>query len=391
MSYKKYYLLSSLVLAFIFMVFTNARCPFAQAETPPTRKLTPTEKVTVDIYDKVSPAVVNITTAAMSFDAYFNPVPRKGSASGFIINPNGIVVTNNHVVEGFQVVAVGLQNGKSYKAKIIGTDPTSDIAVLKIEDTKAFPSVNLGTSNDLFVGQEIYAIGNPFGLSSTLSTGVISSLNRTIEAPDKHLMDGIIQTDAAINPGNSGGPLLDSAGKVIGINTAIFSPSGVSAGISFSVPIDKVKHVVSDIQQYGYVIRPYLGIVFGFELNPYIAARLNIPVERGLQVSMTQPGSPAAIAGILGGVQPLAIGGRVIMLGGDIVTKADDKRVTNTAQFQNILENKKTTDKLVLTVVRQGKEVPITVQLMERPANIVPPNPTLPESGVPSYSQSTEP
>lgn len=359
-------------LSVITLTYSCGAFTLANAEAPPTRKLTSSEKITVDIYDKNSPAVVNITTAAMSFDAYFNPVPRKGSASGFIISPDGLIVTNNHVVEGFQMVAVGLSNGKSYQAKIVGIDPTSDIAVLKIDDKQPFPTVDLGTSNDLFVGQEIYAIGNPFGLASTLTTGVISSLNRTIEAPDKRLMDGIIQTDAAINPGNSGGPLIDSSGKVIGVNTAIFSPSGVSAGISFSIPVDKMKRVVADIKQYGHVIRPYLGIVFGFELNPYLAARLNIPTERGLMITMIQPGSPAAIAGLQGGQQPITIGGRVITLGGDIVTKADGKVVTNTAQFQNILEGKRPTDKLILTIIRAGKPSDVTIQLMERPSNVTP-------------------
>lgn len=331
-----------------------------------SRALTPEEKITIDIYGKNSPAVVNITTTAVSFDFFFNPIPKQGSGSGFFISPDGYLLTNFHVLQNAQKLEVSTQEGQTYPAKLIGSDPGTDVALLKVDGDKPFPFLEMGQSNDLFVGQSVYAIGNPFGLKSTLTTGVISSLGRTLKTPSNRIMDGVIQTDAAINPGNSGGPLLDSDGKVIGINTAIFSPSGASAGIGFTIPIERVRQIATELKTNGFIARPYLGLMVGLELNPALAKRLRIPIQEGLMVSFVAPDSPAAKANIQPGTQRVVVGNRVVFLGGDIITKVDNRAFKTTQALMSYVESKKAGETITVSVLRQGKEVGLPVVLESR-------------------------
>jgi S1-C subfamily serine protease len=338
--------------------------------TADARVFTPEEQRSIGIYEKNSPAVVNVMTMVVNFDFFLNPIPKQGSGSGFIVSKDGYVITNFHVIQNAQKLEVSLSNGKTYTAKLMGGDASTDVALLKIDDPAGFPYVDIGTSSDLVVGESVFAIGNPFGLKSTYTTGVISSLDRSIKTPNNRLVENVIQTDAAINPGNSGGPLLDSEGRVIGMNTAIFSPSGGSAGIGFAIPIDRVNRVVAELKDHGKVIRPYLGLSIGLELNPYLAQNLQLPVKQGLMVAEINPGSPAAKAGLMPGTRALKAGNRMIPFGGDIITKIDGRPATSSQQFLSLVESKRPGDTLTLSVLRAGKEVALPVLLVQRPENL---------------------
>ena len=334
------------------------------------RIFTVEEQRTIQIYEKNSPAVVNVMTMAVSFDEALNPVSKQGSGSGFLVSKDGYVVTNFHVIQNAQKLEVGLPNGKSYAAKLVGGDASTDVALLKLTDPLGFPFVDLGTSSDLVVGESVFAIGNPFGLKSTYTTGIVSSLDRSIKTPNNRLVENVIQTDAAINPGNSGGPLLDSQGKVIGMNTAIFSPSGGSAGIGFAIPIDRIKYVITELKTNGKVIRAYLGITIGLEINPIMARNLNLPVKQGLMVSEITANSPAAKAGLIPGQQRLQLGNRTILFGGDIIVKVDGRPIISTQQFLSLADTKRPGDTLTVTVIRRGSEVTLPVLLVQRPDNL---------------------
>lgn len=333
-------------------------------------ELLPEEKSTIKIYHAASPTVVNITSTTLKYDFFHNPVPSQGSGSGVILTSTGYVLTNSHVIQGAKQLEVTLLSGKSYHGELIGADPSSDLALLKIEAEEALPFITLGDSKNLEVGQNVYAIGNPFGLNSTLTTGVISSLNRTLRAPNGRLIENVIQTDAAINPGNSGGPLLNSAGYLIGINTAIFSPTGANAGIGFATPVNRAKKVADDLIRFGRVIRPYIGATFSLEMTPRISKALNIPVKQGIMIGEVYPDGPAGKAGLLGGKQTVQIGNREIDLGGDIITEVDGKAVSTADELINHIESKAPGDKVVLTVFRNGGILKITIVLKERPENI---------------------
>jgi S1-C subfamily serine protease len=335
-----------------------------------TTTLLPEEKETIGIYHRVSPSVVNITSTIVKFDYLHNPVPSQGSGSGVILTKEGYILTNNHVVEGSRKVEVTLLNGKTYEGELVGTDPSTDLALVKIIDTDDLPFVTLGDSGNLQVGQNVYAIGNPFGLTSTLTTGVISSQNRSLRAPNGRLMENIIQTDAAINPGNSGGPLLNSAGNLIGINTAIFSPSGANAGIGFAIPVNRAKKVADDIIRYGKVIRSYLGTTVSLEITPRVAKALDIPVNQGIMVGEVYPQSPADVAGLKPSIQKVLVGNREIELGGDIILEVDNQPVKSADEFISTIESKPPGEKVNLTVFRNGGTMNISVVLKERPEKL---------------------
>jgi putative serine protease PepD len=335
---------------------------------PESAILTPDEKINITIYQKTSPAVVNISSTVLSMDVFSNIVPEKGSGSGVILTPDGFILTNAHVVEDSQQLEVTLLDGKAYKAKLIGGDVSKDVALIKIDPGELkLPTIEVGDSSRLQVGQNVYAIGNPFGLNSTLTTGVISSLGRTLKARNGRLMEGIIQTDAAINPGNSGGPLLDSAGHLIGVNTAIFSPSGSSAGIGFAIPANSARRIAEDLISYGRVIRPFLGVELGMEINPYLAKALNLPVSKGLMVARTLPNGPAALAGLRQANQVLVVGNRQIPVGGDIIVAYDGQPAESADRFVNHVEFKRPGDLLSLRVNRNGALITLSVKLTERP------------------------
>jgi putative serine protease PepD len=333
-----------------------------------TSTLTADEKLNIDIYKSVSPAVVNITSTSIAVDFFFNPVPQHGMGSGVILTSDGYILTNAHVVAESDRLEVTLLDGKTYKARLIGGDISHDTALIKIDPgDQKLPVVSIGDSNKLQVGQKVYAIGNPFGLNSTLTTGVISSLGRTLRAENGRVMENIIQTDAAINPGNSGGPLLDSAGKLIGVNTAIFSPSGASSGIGFAIPINDARRIAQDLIAHGRVVRPYIGIQPGIQLTPHVAKVLGLSVKQGVIIERVIPGSPAAQAGLRSGSREITIGNRVLLLGGDIITAMDGQPLKTIDSFINYVESKRPGEQIVLTFVRDGQTLKTTVTLVEKP------------------------
>ncbi|MFN3702071.1 S1C family serine protease [Thermomonas sp.] len=331
----------------------------AERTVTPRGDLAADEKATIELFDKSRASVVYITTAQLVRDAWSRnvfSVPR-GTGSGFIWDEAGHVVTNFHVIQGASSATVKLADGRDYQAVLVGTSPAHDIAVLKIGvGFKRPPAVPVGTSVDLKVGQKVFAIGNPFGLDWTLTTGIVSALDRTLDGEGGGpAIDHLIQTDAAINPGNSGGPLLDSAGRLIGINTAIYSPSGASAGIGFSVPVDTVMRVVPQIIKTGKYIRPALGIEVDEQLNARLQALIG---SKGVFVLRVTPGSAAQKAGLTGvdvGPQGISPGDRIVSI--------DGSTVDDVAQLLARLDDKKVGDVVILSVDRAGKSREVQVEL----------------------------
>ncbi|MCK5684518.1 trypsin-like peptidase domain-containing protein [bacterium] len=331
-----------------------------------TRTVTVTndEKNSIDIYKNSVPGVVNITSTALAMDYYYNVVPHSGSGSGFIIDAvKGIVLTNYHVVRDAKYLEVTLKNGKKSEALLLGADAAYDIAVLQlIKIPEKLNALELGDSSNLLIGQKVLAIGNPFGLDGTLTTGVISSLNRSLKSVGNIIMEGIIQTDAAINPGNSGGPLLDSSGRVIGINTAIFSPSGGSVGIGFTIPINRIKTIVPDLVSFGKVRRAFLGVHVQ-TLTPEFAKYLGLPIEKGAIIFEVIESTPASKAGLIGAQRFVRVGNMQVGLGGDIVVEASGKKIESQSDLITMISSKKPGDKLVLKVLRGTGFKEITVEL----------------------------
>jgi S1-C subfamily serine protease len=331
----------------------------AERTVTPRGDLAADEKATIELFDKSRASVVYITTAQLVRDAWSRnvfSVPR-GTGSGFIWDDAGHVVTNFHVIQGASSATVKLADGRDYQAVLVGASPAHDIAVLKIGvGFKRPPAVPVGTSADLKVGQKVFAIGNPFGLDWTLTAGIVSALDRTLAGEaGGPAIDHLIQTDAAINPGNSGGPLLDSAGRLIGINTAIYSPSGASAGIGFSVPVDTVRRVVPQLIKTGKYIRPALGIEVDEQLNARLQA---LTGSRGVFVLRVTPGSAAQKAGLTGvevGPQGISPGDRIVSI--------DGSAVDDVAQLLARLDDKKVGDVVILSVSRAGKSREVQVEL----------------------------
>ena len=319
--------------------------------------LLPDERNTIEIFQRVGPSVVFINTSTLSRNPFtfdVNLVPQ-GSGSGFVWNAEGIVVTNNHVIENARKIEVTFGDKTTLTAKVIGRDPSVDIAVLRVEGLKSrlTSPVTLGDSSELLVGQKVVAIGNPFGLDRTLTTGVLSALGREIDAPNKRKIRDVLQTDASINPGNSGGPLLDSQGRVIGINTMIYSPSGASAGIGFAVPINTLKRVVPQLIRFGYVKRASLGIG---TVNDYIARRNGI---EGVIVGEVFPGQAAARAG----VKALSLSENGDVLLGDIIVGIDSDEVKNSEDLMNALENRSPGARVRLHLLREKSKFSVTLNL----------------------------
>ncbi len=329
--------------------------------TPPPAPVAPRgdlaafERTAIDVFERTAPAVVNITNLAVRRDAWSFNVHRvpQGTGTGFLWDDRGHVVTNFHVIEGASQVVVTLVDRTELPARLVGVAPDKDLAVLAVDLGARAPTPGArGTSADLRVGQAVFAIGNPFGLDHTLTTGVVSALGREIEARDGRTIEGVIQTDAAINPGNSGGPLLDSAGRVIGVNTAILSGTGASAGIGFAVPIDTVTRVVEQLIAHGRVIRPTLGVHLAPE---HVSRRLGVP---GLLVVEVVPGSGAARAGL----RPARrVGARIEL--GDAVVAVDGREVRRLDDLLHALERRAPGERAQVTLLRDGEQVTLEVEL----------------------------
>jgi putative serine protease PepD len=331
--------------------------------------LTEDEAINVRIYKQASPAVANILTKATEYDFFMDPVPVEGAGSGFLIDPRGFILTNYHVVAGAQTIEVVLGDKSRYPAKFVGADQRNDVALIKIEAKgKQLAYLPLGDSSTLQVGQKVLAIGNPFGFQSTLTTGVVSALGRTVQTSDTTFIDAAIQTDASINRGNSGGPLIDSHGDVIGINSAIYTPSGTAAGIGFAIPINTAKLIANDLISEGRVRRAYLGVTT-LELTGWLSEALDLPVQEGLLVEQTTRGGPAAAAGIRGGDRRVQSGMRTLMIGGDVIIGIDGQKVANQFDMNVLLNRKRPGDTVTVTVYRGAKKLDIPVKLGERDGN----------------------
>jgi putative serine protease PepD len=340
--------------------------PSVKAAGTPYSPANSDEGNNIEIYKRVSPAVVNITSTTVSFDFFFDPIPRQGAGSGSIIDPEGHILTNHHVIEGARLLEVTLADKSKYKAKVVGIDPANDLAVIKIDPgNKKLEAVQLGTSTNLQVGQKVLAIGNPFGYEGTLTTGVISSLHRSIKAENERLLDELIQTDAAINPGNSGGPLLNSLGEQIGTNTVIISPAGGNVGVGFAVPVNIAKRIIPDLIRSGQVRRPFVRLM-GYEIYPELAEALELPVEYGFLVARVDRNDSFGRAGIRGGDQIFLVGNSRMILGGDLIVEADGQKIDSKARLNRIIDDKKPGETLNVKFYRQNRPINLTVPLIDR-------------------------
>jgi S1-C subfamily serine protease len=340
----------------------------ATAGTPSVQISNDFEDLYVNLYERASPSVVHITSRTQVFDFYRGTVPQEGTGSGFIYDDQGHIVTNHHVIEGAEDVEVILADGTIAKAKIVGSDAYNDLAVLKVDGVPAeiLKPLPLGVSRGLKVGMRVIAIGNPFGLDRTLTTGVISALGRTIERDNQAALGEMIQTDAAINPGNSGGPLLNLRGEIIGVNTSIQSPSGGSVGIGFAVPIDTLKRVVPDLIANGRFMHPSLGFN-AYEINSDLAEALSLPVQKGLLFAQVQSGGAAEKAGVRGATQRVRTYGGYVLTGGDILTAIDDKPIATRDAMTIYLEStKRAGDTVILTILRDGTTMTLKAVLDAR-------------------------
>ena len=320
------------------------------------------EQNNISVYHKNIGSVVNITSKAVTFDFFYGLVPQEGQGSGFIIDKEGHILTNYHVIEDARQIEVTLHNRKKYRATIVGTDRSHDLAVVQIKAPELTPMV-LGDSGNLQVGQKVYAIGNPFGLAGTLTRGIVSSI-RSVQEPDGMTIDEAIQTDASINPGNSGGPLLNLRGEVIGINTMIASNVGQSAGIGFAIPINTAKAVINDLLTLGRVRRPALG-VRTIPIDPELAEQLGLAADYGLLIVQAVPGGAADNAGLRGGSERAFLGNIPIMVGGDLIVAVDGQKVEDQQELAQLMNNHRAGDTVRITVYRGKKKMDVKVTLGE--------------------------
>jgi S1-C subfamily serine protease len=326
------------------------------------------EETNIRVYNQVSPGVVNITRTVITRSWLFAPVAREGgSGSGCVLDTDGNILTNYHVIASANKLEVSLPDHTKYQPTVVGVDKQNDLAVLHIDAPKQrLQPISLGSSVGLKVGQKVLAIGNPLGLQNTLTVGIISSLGRRIETESGDLVDNVIQTDAAINPGNSGGPLVNANGEMIGINTSIFTYSGGSMGIGFAIPADTIRRVVTDLIRSGRVSRPWFGIE-GYSLNEELAELLNLPVNKGILVAEVYQGSSAYKAEIHGASEVVGWGNETIYIGGDIITEVEGKPVASDGELRLFLESKRPGDTIRVTLYRAKIKMQKTVVLVEAP------------------------
>jgi len=320
------------------------------------------EQNNITVYHKNIGSVVNITSKAVTFDFFYGLVPEEGQGSGFIIDKEGHILTNYHVIADARQIEVTLHNRKKYGATIVGVDRAHDLAVVQIKAPELTPMV-LGDSSKLQVGQKVYAIGNPFGLSGTLTRGIVSSI-RQVQEPDGMKIEDAIQTDASINPGNSGGPLLNMHGEVIGINTMIASNVGQSAGIGFAIPINTAKAVINDLLTLGRVRRPALGVTT-IPIDPQLADQMGLAADYGLLILQVVPGGAADTAGLRGGSQRAFLGNTPITVGGDLIVALDGQQVEDQQELAQIMNNHRAGDTVRITIYRGKKKLQVSVVLGE--------------------------
>src|SRR3954465_7824527 len=363
----------AVVLVGGFFYFTTYRSGTFRTINSPAAKVEITEAASnnpldadeqnnISVYHKNIGSVVNVTSKAVAFDFFYGLVPQEGQGSGFIIDKDGHILTNYHVIADARQVEVTLHNRKKYRATVVGTDPAHDLAVIQIKAPDLIPAV-LGDSRNLQVGQKVYAIGNPFGLAGTMTRGIVSSI-RPVREPNGATIDEAIQTDAAINPGNSGGPLMNWHGEVIGINTMILSSVGQNAGIGFAIPINTAKAVLNDLMTLGRVRRPALG-VRTIAITPELADELSLPADHGLLIIQVTPGSAADQAGLHGGSERAYLGNTPIALGGDLIVAIDDQRIDDEQDLSQIMNNHRAGDTVKITLYRGKRKLDETVSLGE--------------------------
>src|SRR5215467_171565 len=331
-------------------------------EAAPGESLDGEEQNNISVFKVNITEVENVTSRDMTFDFFYGLVPQEGQGSGFVIDKDGHILTNYHVVADARQVEVTLHNRKKYKATVVGTDPPHDLAVIQIKAPDLVPAV-LGDSRNLQVGQKVYAIGNPFGLSGTMTRGIVSSI-RPVREPNGAMIDEAIQTDAAINPGNSGGPLMNWHGEVIGINTMILSNVGQNAGIGFAIPINTAKAVLNDLMTLGRVRRPALG-VRTIPISPELADEISLPVDYGLLIIGVVSGSSADQSGLKAGSERAYLGNTPIMLGGDLIVAIDDEKIQDQDDLTQMMNNHRAGDTVKVTIYRNKKKMDVQVSLGE--------------------------
>jgi len=359
------------------VVVAAVTAPFAAAQegSASYQPANPLESQVEAVGRLAGPSVVNITSTIIGKDFFSQPVPSQAVGSGFVYDRQGHIVTNYHVVEKAQSVAVSLKSGTSYPAKVVGTDASTDLAVLEVTGVELPAPLSLGSSSRVQVGQFVVALGNPFGLTHTLTFGVISALGRVIQSPDGRFIGEALQTDTPINPGNSGGPLLTLGGEVIGVNSQIISPSGSSSGIGFAIPVNLVKRIVPQLIAKGKADHPWLGVsVLGLssELRAALTkVGISVPVSKGLLVLSVEPGSPAAHAGIRGGSQEVRLGNAQLPIKGDVIVSIDGQEVSDLQQLSVYLEMNTVIGQSVEVVLyRDASRMEVTATLAPRPPQL---------------------
>ena len=336
----------------------------------PAANLSEDERNNIDIYQKYSQGVVNITTVTVAYNFFLRPVPQTGMGSGAVIDTQGHIVTNYHVVKDAEQLQVTLPDKSKHSAKVVGSDPNNDLAVIQIDSARGLTPIPLGTSKGLQVGQKVLAIGNPFGLDRTMTTGIISSLGRSIESDNGRVIEDMIQTDASINHGNSGGPLLNSQGQIIGINSAILSPSDTgSIGIGFAIPADTVRRITDELISRGYVRHAYLGIGQPVALAEYpgLGDALNLGTNSGLMLVTLDRNGPAGVGGIHGYNREVIVGRLRVPVGGDVILAIQGKEVNSLQQLQTEIDRHKPGDTVNITVLRNNKKMDLPITLQEAP------------------------
>jgi S1-C subfamily serine protease len=323
------------------------------------------EQQNIAVYKKALPSVVNILSTAVAFDFFYGPVPQQGQGSGFILDKQGHILTNNHVIDNAQKVEVTLSDKHKYKATVVGVDKGHDLALLQINNAPDLQPATLSESTNLTVGQRVYAIGNPFGLSGTMTRGIISAI-RSIRGPSNSPIEDAIQTDAAVNPGNSGGPLLNSRGEVIGITTLIANNGAdQSSGIGFAIPVNTAKAVIADFAKYGRIRRPSLDIST-LAIGPDIAEQIGLPADYGVLIQRVLPGGAAEKAGLHGGTQRAGyLGNMPVMSGGDLIIAMDGQEIANTQDLAAAMNSHKADDEVTLTIFRGRRKMDVKVKLSD--------------------------